>query len=241
MWQMFSSSMMLVTFLFAPQFVVAQEPPKDGPPGPEMLFGRLDANQDGVISEDEMPAEAPEPLKALLKAADKDGDKKVSQDEFSAAIKEHPLPRPPFGKRGEHGQPPCQMPPPGAPGKGFGPPQGGPQGKAPDLKELFEQFDKSKDGTLTQEEFTEGMKQLHKTMMEHARPMAGMPGQGGPMPHRGPGPGMRGRPTDGDGPRDRQPGENPPPDFRKDGKAFKNRVDELEAKVEALEAKLEGK
>lgn len=178
--QMFLSSAMVVTFLFTPQIVVAEEPEKGGPPGPEMLFRHLDANHDGVISEDEMPADAPAPFKTLLKAADKNGDKNVSQEEFTAALKEHPLPRPPFGMRGEPGQPPCPMDgmpggmmppfPPGAPGMGFAPhgpqgsPHGEPQGKAPDLKALFEKFDKDKDGKLTPAEFTEGMEQLHKAI-----------------------------------------------------------------------------
>ena len=66
-----------------------------GPPGPEILFKFLDANHDGVISEDEIPRDTPEPLKALLKAADKKGDKKVTLEEFMAAVKEHPPAMPP--------------------------------------------------------------------------------------------------------------------------------------------------
>jgi hypothetical protein len=49
-----------------------------------------------------------------------------------------------------------------------------------DLKEMFQKMDKDKDGKLTVEEFTEGMKELHKAMMEHHGPMGPMPG--GPMP-----------------------------------------------------------
>jgi hypothetical protein len=125
-----------------------------------------------------------------------------------------------------------------------GPPHAGPHGKAPDPKELFQKFDKDNDGNLTLDEFTEGMKQLHKDMMEHARPMAGMPGvmpgPGGPMAHRGPGPGMmRGCPIAGDCPLDKPAGENPPPDFRRDGKALDARIEALEAKLKAVEAKLE--
>ena len=67
------------------------------------------------------------------------------------------------------------MPMPGMPGgmmPAFGPggrqrvgchgplglPHGGPLGKEPDLKVLFAKMDKNKDGKLTVEEFTEGMK-----------------------------------------------------------------------------------
>ena len=48
-----------------PQIVAAEVLRPLGPPGPEMLFKLLDANHDGVISEDEIPANVPEPLKAL--------------------------------------------------------------------------------------------------------------------------------------------------------------------------------
>ena len=97
MYKMLLSLVMAVTILALPQIVVAEESAKDGPPGPEMLFKHLDVNHDGMIAEDEIPADLPEPLKALLKTADKNGDKKVSLEEFTAAVKEHPLPPPPFG------------------------------------------------------------------------------------------------------------------------------------------------
>jgi Ca2+-binding EF-hand superfamily protein len=184
MHKMLLSLVMAVTFLALPQIVVAEESAKDGPPGPEMLFKHLDVNHDGMIAEDEIPADLPEPLKALLKTADKNGDKKVSLEEFTAAVKEHPLPPPPFG-----------MPPfgPGGPRMGgapcgpLGPSHDGPHGKRPNPKELFEKFDTDKDGKLTLDEFTKGMEQLHKTMMEHARPKGPMPGGPGfPMMQGGP-------------------------------------------------------
>ena len=67
------------------------------------------------------------------------------------------------------------MPPfcPGGPAAGVMPhgpsgiPHGGPLGKEPDLKALFAKMDKNKDGKLTVEEFTEGMKKLHEEMMAH--------------------------------------------------------------------------
>lgn len=282
-------SVMVVGFLFALQFLVAAEPEKGGPCGPESLFSRLDANHDGVISGDEMSADAPEPLKALLKAADRDGDKTVSQEEFTAALKEHPLPRPPFGMRGEPGQPPRHMPPPpppsgmpmqmgwmpiawmpivgmpgnmpsampsgmpggmmppppGNPAMGFAPhgmPHAGPAGRIPDPNELFHRFDKDNDGNLTLDEFTEGMKQLHKEISEHARPMAGMPGPGRPMEHWGPGPaGPQGCPAAEGCPFDKPAGENRHPDFRRDGHALDARIEALEAKLKNVEAKLDAK
>ena len=99
-----------------------------------------------------------------------------------------------------HGQCPCQqqgqygmgqrsMYRPGGP-KGMPPMAGrGPQGK-PDLKVLFTRMDKDKDGKLSFEEFSAGMKRLHQRMAMQAGPMSGpgMRGAGMPGPHgdRGP-------------------------------------------------------
>ena len=55
----------VVAVVVLPQILAAEESKTPGPPSPEMLFRLLDANHDGVISEDEIPADAPEPLKAL--------------------------------------------------------------------------------------------------------------------------------------------------------------------------------
>ena len=49
----------VVAVLVLPQIVAAEEPKPLGPPGPGDAFQVLDANHDGVISEDEIPADAP--------------------------------------------------------------------------------------------------------------------------------------------------------------------------------------
>jgi hypothetical protein len=260
----------VVAVLLLPQIVAAGESKTPGPPGPEMLFKLLDANHDGVISEDEIPADAPEPLKAFLKAADKKGDKKVTLEEFMAAVKEHPPAVPSFGMPGGMpmpgmggrmpmpGMPSGMMPPfgPGGPAAGrmphvpSGSPQVGPLCKEPDLKALFTKMDKNKDGKLTVEEFTEGMKKLHEEMMAHLQaanqmPRPGMPMPPGPMPgmpmpppfpmpgivmpHAGPSDWMMGRPTPG------------PRDCPSPAMALDARLSDLEAKLKALETKVEAK
>jgi len=118
------------------------------------MFQHLDQNHDGVITPNEIPDNAPPPLKALLKAADKKGDKKITKDEFLAAAKEHHekmlRERPakcPMAERGP--KPPRMAGPPG-------------ERKPFDLKALFASMDTDKDGKLGFDEFSAGMKQLHE-------------------------------------------------------------------------------
>ncbi|HSU56798.1 MAG TPA: hypothetical protein VLT36_22255 [Candidatus Dormibacteraeota bacterium] len=71
--------------------------PRRGPghrPPPPPLIAALDANHDGVIDENEIANAA-----AALKALDKNGDGKLTPDEFAP-------PRPPHGGPGGHHGPP---------------------------------------------------------------------------------------------------------------------------------------
>lgn len=62
--------------------------PAHEPKGPQQRFEQLDANRDGKITADEIPQDAPEHLKALLKNADKDHDGAVTLDELKAFVRQ---------------------------------------------------------------------------------------------------------------------------------------------------------
>jgi hypothetical protein len=178
---------------------------------------------------------------------------------------------PPFDRPmpgGMHG-----MPGPGGPDAGpgpegrFGPPPAGPWGKGPDLKELFRKFDKNRDGRLTLEEFTEGMKRMHEAMRgpgrpgpegdrpegrrpprEGAGPDRPMPPREGPGSHwdGGPRPGpedLAACPPDGPCPERKGPPQKPPAGVKKPNgdhnPGLEAKVRELEAKLHRLEAKLD--
>jgi Ca2+-binding EF-hand superfamily protein len=116
-----------------------------GPFEPRVLFQRLDKNQDGKITADEIPEGAPERIKEFLKRADKNQDKVVTAEEFREAVQQfHPGMRGPFrappqaaepGSAGPQPQPgtPGMGPPPWAGRRGFGggPPWAGRPGMGP--------------------------------------------------------------------------------------------------------------
>jgi len=200
-----------------PHVLRADDAKRPERPGPEAFFKRLDANHDGQVTVDEVPEKAPERLKAMLKRADKDGDKKVSLAEFAEAIKQHrPAPptaerrrpgppRPPATAHRRPGTPPTAHRRPGPPSHHHAMPQRRPMPSAagrfapklPDPKAVFARLDRNKDQKLSLEEFTAGMRALHRgpmgmphrpTGMPH-RPMGpphrSMPGHVGPMRHPG--------------------------------------------------------
>lgn len=88
----------------------------DGPGGPGGLFERFDANQDGQLTQDEVPAEAWE----KLSRGDKNGDGAIQRDE---------LPQRPEGRGGEGG-----------------------------ATEMFKRFDANQDGQLTPDELPEQLR-----------------------------------------------------------------------------------
>jgi len=157
------------------------------------LFARLDANQDGFVTAEEV-AESQKPLfDRLVRTSDDNGDKKLSKDEFQAGL------RPEAGLR----QPLAGGGFPGRPGAGANLPS--PQ----QLGEQFDRMDTNKDGKLTREEVPEDrrlMRQIFErvdgtsvTKEQFLRAMAAMgprPGQPGAPPQRRPDGAPPGMPLD---------------------------------------------
>jgi hypothetical protein len=131
-----------VVFLFAAGRLPAQD---EGD-----LFGRLDGNKDGVVTSDEVPQGQQALFERLLRNADRDGDKKLTKDEFQAGLRSGDEPRRPL----ESGQPS----------------RGGP-GNAPNGAEvfaaLFDRTDSNSDGKLTKEEIPED-RQVMRNVLERS-------------------------------------------------------------------------
>jgi Ca2+-binding EF-hand superfamily protein len=113
-----------------PSLVMAQEVkgPPVGRPNPEVLFQRLDANKDGQITMEEVPAPIKERFEGLVKRADKNGDKKISLEEFKAAHRGPDGPGERHPGEGFHRGPGGPGFGPGGPGFGPGGPGFGPGG-----------------------------------------------------------------------------------------------------------------
>jgi len=102
------------------------------------LFSKLDANKDGFVTPDEVKDDQKALYDRLLRTSDKDGDKKLSKDEFQAGLKPDETPRQPL------------------PGGGAGIPL--PKGGKGDPREFFNRMDANKDGKLTKDEMPERMR-----------------------------------------------------------------------------------
>lgn len=115
-----------------PRGLLANDSERAAHPGPEALFKRLDANKDGQVTADEIPARAPDRLKAMLKRADTNGDEKLTAEELGQALR-HSSRR----LREAHSQ-------------------------RPDPKIIFARLDRDNDGQLNFAEFAVGMRQFHQ-------------------------------------------------------------------------------
>jgi len=157
---------------------------------PEQAMKAMDADGDGVISEDEIAAGmakaggaagSPEEVKKLMKEMDKDGDGKVSPEELKAAMEKGQGPvdtSSPAGAAGATGSVGGAMGQAGGAGMGPGATGGAgvlPNGEAevtvPEFmkrakdscgspKQCYGAFDKDGDGNVTPEEFTAGCANL---------------------------------------------------------------------------------
>jgi Ca2+-binding EF-hand superfamily protein len=148
------------------------------------LFGKLDANKDGFVTADEVEGDGKAKIERLLRTSDKDGDKKLSKEEFAAGLKETDQPRAPLGEAGERDRP-------GA---------GNPQDRRR-LDESFNRTDANSDGKIVKDEMPEPLRdrfgqflerqgvesadkeQFGRFMaiaMQQGRPGAGRPGEGRP-------------------------------------------------------------
>ncbi|MDX1947473.1 MAG: EF-hand domain-containing protein [Pirellulaceae bacterium] len=119
------------------------------------LFTKLDANKDGFVGPDEVGADQKSLFERLLRNADKDGDKKLSKDEFAAGLKGGEEPRQPLPGAGGPGRPGGAQFNPGEIFDRFDANKDGKISKdeAPDrMKENFDRLDSNSDGGVTQEE-----------------------------------------------------------------------------------------
>ena len=98
------------------------------------LFTKLDANKDGFVTADEVGDDNKAKFERQLRNADKDGDKKLSKEEFAASLKPDDAPKQPLGAPGGIGRPGA------AAGFPFNP------------KEIFARLDTNKDGKLGKDE-----------------------------------------------------------------------------------------
>src|SRR6476646_4389649 len=64
------------------------------------LFSKLDANKDGFVTADEVQESQKALFERLLRNADKDGDKRLSKEEFQAGLKPDDAPKPPLAGGG---------------------------------------------------------------------------------------------------------------------------------------------
>lgn len=145
-------------FLTAPTFAADETKPDDAAGADTAkrhgeLFDKLDANHDGFITADEVPADHKRLFDRLVHRSDKTADGKLSRDEFISGMAEDRTKDRPFAKLGPR--------PEGRPGEG-------PEGREPGPGErmmmgpLFRALDTNGDGKLDEKEIAAAADSLKK-------------------------------------------------------------------------------
>ncbi len=160
--------------------------PGSGPGGPggiridpAELFKRLDKNNDGKITADEIPEERRENFKQMLERLGKKPEDGVGHEEFARFA---------GAMMGVMGQRPNGVPGPGNPQPGNSQPGMRPNGPSADV--LFRLLDKNHDGVISEDEISAAPEALAKFAKQNGgkitAEMAGLPPGQGPMPETAP-------------------------------------------------------
>jgi Ca2+-binding EF-hand superfamily protein len=133
----------MIVGLALPSIVLAQDDVKGPKRDSSGLFDRLDGNKDGSVTKEEVPEERQRLFTRLVRSADKNGDGKLTSEEFNAGLQDDRPARPDVPER-----------PRGAPER----PGGAMVGPAA----LMRVLDADGDGAISKSEIDEAPKALKK-------------------------------------------------------------------------------